>query len=233
MIVTFFLTFERKPLVKRSYCPQLTAKRARPVINTITSKYNDIIRTSQVFDGIAPLLIRLYLAPVMLQAGWNKYVGFENTVAWFGNPDWGLGLPFPALLAALATATELVGGILLLVGLATRLIAIPLMITMLVAAFAVHWENGWLAIADANSWLADGTILHNQSVIDSADKVAAARSLLEQHGHYEWLTSSGNFVVLNNGIEFAITYFIMLLALFFTGGGRFFSLDYWIARKLA
>jgi uncharacterized membrane protein YphA (DoxX/SURF4 family) len=45
------------------------------------------------------------------------------------------------------------------------------------------------------------------------------------------LTSSGNFVVLNNGIEFSATYFIMLLALFFTGAGRYASVDYWIRRK--
>jgi putative oxidoreductase len=38
--------------------------------------------------------------------------------------------------------------------------------------------------------------------------------------------------VLNNGIEFAATYFIMLLALFFIGAGRYVSLDYWIARRL-
>lgn len=38
-------------------------------------------------------------------------------------------------------------------------------------------------------------------------------------------------MVLNNGIEFAATYFIMLLALFFMGAGNYFSVDYWIARK--
>ena len=37
-------------------------------------------------------------------------------------------------------------------------------------------------------------------------------------------------MVLNNGIEFAATYFIMLLVLFFTGAGNYISLDYWIAR---
>ena len=38
-------------------------------------------------------------------------------------------------------------------------------------------------------------------------------------------------MILNNGIEFAVTYFIMLLALFFTGGGKYLSFDYWIARR--
>ena len=35
-----------------------------------------------------------------------------------------------------------------------------------------------------------------------------------------------------NGIEFSITYFIMLLALLFMGAGRYVSLDYWFKRKL-
>jgi uncharacterized membrane protein YphA (DoxX/SURF4 family) len=34
-----------------------------------------------------------------------------------------------------------------------------------------------------------------------------------------------------NGIEFAATYFIMLLTLFFIGAGRYASLDHWIRRR--
>lgn len=202
------------------------------MIKQLSEKYHQVLAKTQVMDGIPPLLLRLYLAPIMLQAGWNKATGFENIVMWFGNAEWGLGLPFPALLAALATGTELIGGALLVVGLATRLIAIPLMFTMLVAALTVHLENGWLAIADSSSWLADGTILLNQNIVDSVDKLDAAKSILQEYGNYDWLTSSGNLVVLNNGIEFAATYFIMLFALFFTGGGRYVSLDYWINRKI-
>lgn len=177
------------------------------------------------FDGLAPLALRLYLAPVLMQAGYNKLAHFEDTAAWFGNPDWGLGLPMPEVMTALAAGTEFFGAILLLVGLATRLVAIPLMVTMLVAAFAVHWQNGWLAIADASSWLA------NEQVMESADKLSRAKEILQEYGNYDWLTSSGNFVVLNNGIEFAITYFVMLLALLMFGGGRYTSLDYLFARK--
>jgi uncharacterized membrane protein YphA (DoxX/SURF4 family) len=46
-----------------------------------------------------------------------------------------------------------------------------------------------------------------------------------------WLTEHGNITILKNGIEFAATYFIMLLALFATGGGKYISIDYWLARK--
>jgi hypothetical protein len=46
------------------------------------------------------------------------------------------------------------------------------------------------------------------------------------------LTESGNFVILNNGIEFAATYMIMLSALMVLGGGRYVSLDFWIKRSV-
>jgi putative oxidoreductase len=186
---------------------------------------------SLAFEGIAPLLLRLYLAPVMIQGGWTKYQSFSGIVDWFGNPEYGLGLPFPVVLAFLATAAELVGGIFLLVGLATRWVSIPLMVTMLVAVFSVHWPNGWAAIADASSWMSDGTIMFNEAVMSAPDKLAAAKGILQEHGNYEWLTSSGKFVVLNNGIEFAMTYFIMLLSLFFTGGGKYTSIDFFLEKK--
>ena len=66
--------------------------------------------------------------------------------------------------------------------------------------------------------------------MEAAERLSRARSILKENGNYEWLTEQGSFVVLNNGIEFAATYFIMLLALFFIGGGRYVSIDYWIAR---
>jgi uncharacterized membrane protein YphA (DoxX/SURF4 family) len=187
--------------------------------------YKGFLAALKSVEGLAALALRLYLAPVLMQAGYNKISHFEDTAAWFGNSEWGLGLPMPELMAALASGTELVGGALLLLGLATRFVAVPMMVTMLVAAFAVHWPNGWLAIADGSSWLA------NDRVLEAGEKLAAAKSLLQQHGNYEWLTSSGNLVILNNGIEFAITYFIMLLALLMLGGGRYTSLDYVIAKR--
>ena len=71
-----------------------------------------------------------------------------------------------------------------------------------------------------------------QRTIGATERLDEAKSILKEHGNYEWLTENGSFVVLNNGIEFAATYFIMLLALFFLGAGRFVSLDYWIDKKL-
>jgi putative oxidoreductase len=163
------------------------------------------------------LALRLYLVPVFWMAGTRKIAGMENTIQWFGNPDWGLGLPFPSLLAHLAAYTEAIGALMLLIGLATRWISIPLMVTMLVAIFAVHWDNGWAAVADASSE-------------DIAVRLGAAKNILQEHGNYTWLTEKGNFVILNNGIESGVTYLLMLFSLLFTGGGRFTSVDYFLSR---
>jgi uncharacterized membrane protein YphA (DoxX/SURF4 family) len=179
------------------------------------------------FQGLPALGLRLYLAPVMWMAGSTKLANFSDTAAWFGNSEWGLGLPFPYVMAALATGTELLGAILLLLGLATRWISLPLAITMLVAAFTVHWPYGWQAIADVQAPFA------NARVLESADKLEAARSLLQSHGNYEWLTSSGNVVILNNGIEFAATYFLMLMALIVMGGGRYVSAEFGLVRAFS
>jgi uncharacterized membrane protein YphA (DoxX/SURF4 family) len=190
----------------------------------LINKLQDILDMSRAIDFLGPLALRLYLVPVFWAAGTNKISGMENTIAWFGNADWGLGLPFPALMAWMAVLAEVVGASLLLIGLATRWATIPLMVTMLVAVFAVHFENGWQAIHDPMSPFA------SQNVDEAIDKLSKAKSLLQEHGNYRWLTEYGSFVKLNNGIEFGATYFIMLLALFFTGGGRYFSADYWIAK---
>jgi uncharacterized membrane protein YphA (DoxX/SURF4 family) len=181
------------------------------------SIHNAIFPRLQYLDGLAPLALRLYLVPVFWMAGTQKIAGMENTIEWFGNPEWGLGLPYPWLMAHLAAYTEAIGALLLLLGLATRWISIPLMVTMLVAIFAVHWDNGWAAIADS-------------SAQEVAVRLGAAKEILREHGNYSWLTEKGNFVVLNNGIEFGVTYFVMLLALLFTGGGRFTSVDYYLSR---
>ena len=187
----------------------------------LASVYNRGVDAITPLEGIAPLALRIYLAPIMIQSGWTKLVGFDNTVAWFGGS---LGLPLPEVMTALVVAAEFGGGIFLLAGLATRLVAVPLMITMLVAAFAVHWEYGWLALSDASSWLA------NDRVAEAVAKKQKIVEILREHGNYSWLTSSGSVTILNNGIEFSITYFVMLLTLFFTGGGRYTSVDYWIGR---
>ena len=185
-----------------------------------------LLNSTSAIDFLAPLALRLYLAPILFMAGYNKFLHFDDTAQWFGNSEWGLGLPFPEVMAFLATSTELVGAVLLVIGLAVRWVSIPLMITMIVAAVTTHWQNGWSAIADNTFWLFSTERTHG-----AGERLAVAKDILKEHGNYEWLTETGNFVVSNSGIEFAATYFIMLLVLFFIGGGKYFSVDYWLNEK--
>jgi uncharacterized membrane protein YphA (DoxX/SURF4 family) len=68
--------------------------------------------------------------------------------------------------------------------------------------------------------------------MEVAVRLGSARDILREHGNYAWLTEHGNFVVLNNGIEFAVTYLVMLFTLLFTGGGRYVSVDHFLSRRL-
>jgi len=189
-------------------------------------KAHQLLNQVNKIDFLAPLLLRMYLVPVFWMAGSKKVEGFDNIVEWFGNTEWGLGLPFPFLMAFLATATEFFGAIALFFGVAVRWFSIPLMITMLVAAGTVHWDNGWQAITDPSAPFA------NERVIEGSNKLAIVKDVLQEHANYEYLTSNGSVVILNNGIEFSVTYFVMLLALLFMGAGRYISVDYWVERKM-
>ena len=195
----------------------------RKVISVFEKGYRWFLGTLGHLSGLPLLALRIYLFPIMLQAGWNKFAAFESTVNWF---DKGLELPFPVLMVILAGLSEFVGAILLLLGWFTRMVAIPLMITMLVAAFFVHGENGWLTLSDDSSWLA------NERVMEAAPKKAEIKRIVREHGDYRHLTSSGRITLLNNGMQLAITYFIMLLVLFCFGGGRYVSVDYWLSKGL-
>ena len=197
------------------------------------NKLQDFLDLFRSFDFLASLSLRLYLAPIFWIAGMEKLKDFDSIVDWFGNPDWGLGLPMPYVMASLATGTEVIGAVLLIVGLATRWIAIPLAVTMVVAAYSVHWVNGWQANADVKGAFASQHLgpLQIEDATGAAERLQSANALLEQHGNISWLTEKGQFVVLNNGIEWAATYFIMLFALFFLGGGKYLSLDYFIKRR--
>jgi len=184
----------------------------------------NLLDRTRAIDFLAPLAIRLYLVPIFWSAGIKKYNGFENTVGWF---DSSLGLPFPQVMAFLATSTELAGAVMLLVGLGVRWISIPLITTMIVAITSVHWQNGWSAIAEGSGFFA------TDRTAGAIERLDRANEILTKHGNYEWLSANGDFIVLNNGIEFAATYLIMLLVLFFYGAGKYVSADFWIAKKFS
>ena len=189
-------------------------------------KAQSLLNTTRAVDFLGPLALRLYLVPIFWMAGSKKLADIESTAAWFGDPDWGLGLPFPEVMAWAASLTEAGGAILLLIGFGVRWISIPLMITMIVSAVTVHLQNGWLAIAEGSGFFA------NDRTAGAIDRLDRAKEILQANANYDWLTENGSIVILNNGIEFAATYTIMLLVLFFIGSGKA-SVDHLISKKFA
>ena len=99
--------------------------------------YNKI---SQLKDF--PLLfLRLILAYGFFNPAMMKIKDINAIAEWFTS----LGIPMPLLNAYLAAGTEILGVILLILGLFTRIITVPLIITMIVAIFTVHLDNGFEA----------------------------------------------------------------------------------------
>ena len=81
------------------------------------------------WDGIPLLLIRLSIGSIFIQTGLGKLMYFDQTVSFFSM----LGIPYPAINAAMASSIELFGGILLVLGLLTRPAAAKLAVVMVVA----------------------------------------------------------------------------------------------------
>lgn len=82
------------------------------------------------------LLARGYFGYRFFRTGLGKLQNLEQTTGFFD----GLGIPFPGLNAILAGSTECVGGLLLLLGLCSRVVPIPLIGTMIVAYLTAHIE---------------------------------------------------------------------------------------------
>ena len=87
------------------------------------------LRTLTAISFLAPLLTRLVFGQAFFLTGRGKWMNFENTVTFFT----GLGIPFPEANAAFVATLEMVGGLLLIAGLGTRIVSALLASTMVVA----------------------------------------------------------------------------------------------------
>jgi len=88
-------------------------------IKNIAEKYQDFLL----------LILRISVAIIFIRTGYGKLIHMDKTIMFFES----LGIPFANLNAALAAATELVGGSFILVGLFTRWVSFPLAFVMVVA----------------------------------------------------------------------------------------------------
>jgi putative oxidoreductase len=89
------------------------------------------------------LILRLYFGWKFISAGLGKLENIKETAESFAD----LHIPMPTLNAYLAGGTETIGGALLMIGFASRIITIPLIFTMIVAYMTAHKEQ-WDALFD-------------------------------------------------------------------------------------
>lgn len=98
-----------------------------------------IVPYADALRSLALLFLRLMLAYGFYEPAKMKWGDIGAIADWFAS----MGLPFPTLQAYLAASTEAAGVVLLVLGLFTRLISVPLMVVMVVAITLVHLPNGF------------------------------------------------------------------------------------------
>lgn len=86
---------------------------------------------------LAPLLARFTVGIAFVESGWGKVHNLDRVTEFFTE----LGIPAPAFQATFVSWVELIGGALLLLGLATRFAAVPLLCTMVVALLTARAED--------------------------------------------------------------------------------------------
>jgi putative oxidoreductase len=99
------------------------------VVTNCRSLYRRLIDVLNYLQSPFLLLVRLYWGWQFWQAGWGKLQDISKPIGFFTD----LGIPFPVFNAWLVSSLECFGGIFLILGLASRLISIPLVIDMTVA----------------------------------------------------------------------------------------------------
>ena len=165
----------------------------------------------RIFDFIAPLAIRLFLAPMLWVAGvqhlglfsspefavwnpltWSNPEAFQQNVTNVGDITV-LGMGAATLLTVIGVI-ELLSALLLILGFAVRWVTLALLFVMTVLAI--------IALGNADFWSSMG-------------------QLVMTHGYSN---------MTNNPVEMYLVYFVMLIALFFMGAGRWVSLDWFVYR---
>ena len=96
---------------------------------TVEKLYRLLVVAASSLQSPFLLFVRLYWGWQLAQSGWGKLHNIEKVTEFFMS----LGLPAPGFTAHFIASLEFVGGILLILGLAARLIAVPLTINMIMA----------------------------------------------------------------------------------------------------
>jgi putative oxidoreductase len=119
-------------------------------IQFIEKYYDLFVRASSSLQSPFLLAVRLYWGWQFMQAGWGKLNDIGKVVNFFTS----LGIPAPALNAYFVSGLEFAGGLLLLLGLGSRLIALPLTVDMIVAYITADREALFSIISNPDKFSA-------------------------------------------------------------------------------
>jgi len=111
--------------------------------------YGGLITIGRNLQSPLLLIIRLYWGWQFFQTGKGKLMDVSKPAQFFAS----LGIPFPYLQAILVGCTECFGGLLLLAGLASRLISIPLGILLTVAYFTADIDRVRVIFSDPDKFV--------------------------------------------------------------------------------
>lgn len=110
-------------------------------------------------DCLQPVLllgVRLYIGYQAMVAGWSHLHHVDQTAQFFKS----LNIPMPRLNVYIAGLTELLGGGMLLLGLASRLAAIPFSFNFVIAIVSVHLQDAHNSLGELA-----GKIWNNQDIV--------------------------------------------------------------------
>ncbi len=123
---------------------------SRKVNRLIRRPYELLIVGANYLQAPLLLFLRVYFFWQLFLAGKGKLLNIERTAEFFGS----LGIPLPVLSAYVAGATECFGGLLLVIGLGSRLVAILVAFTMIVAYVTADFEALSSIFSDPDKFVA-------------------------------------------------------------------------------
>ena len=105
-------------------------------VTSISRAYEKFAAVANYLQAPLLLAVRVFFFWQLFLSGKGKLLNIDKTAEFFGS----LNIPMPVLSVYLAGATECFGGLLLVIGLASRLVAIPVAFTMIVAYVTADYE---------------------------------------------------------------------------------------------
>ena len=128
---------------------KIEEREGESIMQLVERYFRLFVRASSSLQSPFLLAVRLYWGWQFMQTGWGKLNDIGKVVQFFTS----LGIPAPALNAYFVSALEFGGGLLLILGLGSRLIALPLVIDMFVAYIAADREALFSIISNPDKFM--------------------------------------------------------------------------------